>query len=547
MKTTLLVIFTFSIAFNNFGQTNLTYVEKLESTAKIWGFLKYYHPEIGKGKFNWDNELLEILPKIDEAKNKQELSNTYMEWIESLGEIKKCKKCKQTENKDFFGKNFDLSWTRDDSQFSEELIEKLSFIEKNRFSGDHHYFSSFKDIGNVKIQNELEYANFSWKNKNLRMLSLFRYWNYIEYFFPYKYLMDKDWDVILYESILNFLNPKSETDYHLAMLELIVNINDSHGYFNSNLIDDYFGQYWFPVQFQIIDNKAIVSDYFNIGLAKKNDLQIGDAVLKVDGEEIASMLLKNDKYINASNSSVKKRNARKKIFNGQNSSVTITYERNEAINTKTIQRYPFQQFKYENPIESKWKILDNNIGYINMGTLERVDVNMVMDSLSKTKAIIFDIRNYPNNTLYLISGFLNKSSKEFVKFIIPDLKYPGKFNWTKTISAGHKNINAYSGKVIILVNEITQSHAEFTTMCLQTADNVIVVGSQTSGADGNVSKLKFVGGFETWFTAIGVFYPNGKETQRIGIIPNIEVKPTQGGIKNGLDEVLERAILEASN
>ena len=43
-------------------------------------------------------------------------------------------------------------------------------------------------------------------------------------------------------------------------------------------------------------------------------------------------------------------------------------------------------------------------------------------------------------------------------------------------------------------------------------------------------------------SGIGVYYPNGDETQRVGIIPDIEVKPTIDGIKKGRDELLEKAI-----
>lgn len=43
-------------------------------------------------------------------------------------------------------------------------------------------------------------------------------------------------------------------------------------------------------------------------------------------------------------------------------------------------------------------------------------------------------------------------------------------------------------------------------------------------------------------SGIGVYYPDGIETQRIGIVPDIEIKPTIQGIKEGRDEVLEKAI-----
>ncbi len=546
MKKALLLLFTISITFHSYGQTIPVQTDKYATTAKIWGFLKYYHPEVGKGKFNWDNQLIEILPKVKKAKNQQELSKTYLEWINSLGKIEVCKKCTSKENKDYFGKNFDLAWIKDSTFFSKELIAKLEFIEKNRFQGNHYYVSSSQGIGNAKIQNEPKYPYFIWKNEQLRMVSLFRYWNYIEYFFPYKYQMDKDWDIVLKESIPNFLNPASETDYHLAMLELIVNINDSHAYFSSNIISNHFGTNWIPVKFKIIDEKAIITDFYDFDLAKENDLQIGDVILAIDGKEIKTLLTENSKYINGSNASIKLKNASGKIFNGSNYSIKIKFERSGKIQEKNIKRYPFSELNHKSHINNNWKILDNNIGYINMGVLEKDNVKMVMDSLFNTKAIIFDIRNYPRGTMYAISEYLNKSPKEFAKFTVPDLTYPGKFNWTKTISCGRKNSKAYAGKVILLVNELTQSHAEYTAMCLQTAENAIIIGSQTSGADGNVNRIKLVGGFETMFTGIGIFYPNKKETQRIGIVPDIEIKPTIDGIRNGKDEVLDRAIQVAS-
>ena len=32
--------------------------EKLFATAKVWGFLKYYHPSVAKGEFDWDSQLI---------------------------------------------------------------------------------------------------------------------------------------------------------------------------------------------------------------------------------------------------------------------------------------------------------------------------------------------------------------------------------------------------------------------------------------------------------------------------------------------------------
>lgn len=70
----------------------------------------------------------------------------------------------------------------------------------------------------------------------------------------------------------------------------------------------------------------------------------------------------------------------------------------------------------------------------------------------------------------------------------------------------------------------------------------MTIGSQTAGADGNVANIKIPGGYSTFISGVGIYYPDGTETQRVGIKIDLEVKPTIEGIKKGKDEVLEQAI-----
>jgi C-terminal processing protease CtpA/Prc len=100
----------------------------------------------------------------------------------------------------------------------------------------------------------------------------------------------------------------------------------------------------------------------------------------------------------------------------------------------------------------------------------------------------------------------------------------------------------YSGKIMILVDENSQSQAEYTAMAFRAAPGAVVVGSTTAGADGNVSQIALPGGLSTMISGLGVFYPDKKPTQRIGIVPDIEARPTIAGIRAGRDEVLETAL-----
>ena len=106
MNKTLLLIFIIISNFN-FGQ-NPTETQKLVATCKVWGFLKYYHPKVANGEFNWDKQLFEVLPKIEQAKDQNEFSQVLENWITSLGEIKKIEPIVQPKDTLYFYKNFDL-------------------------------------------------------------------------------------------------------------------------------------------------------------------------------------------------------------------------------------------------------------------------------------------------------------------------------------------------------------------------------------------------------------------------------------------------------
>src|SRR5687767_13237673 len=79
-------------------------------------------------------------------------------------------------------------------------------------------------------------------------------------------------------------------------------------------------------------------------------------------------------------------------------------------------------------------------------------------------------------------------------------------------------------------------------MGLQATGRAIVFGSQTAAADGNITNIELPGPLIATFTGLGVFYPDGRATQRIGIVPDVHVTPTIAGLSAGRDEVLEAAL-----
>ncbi len=516
---------------------------KIATFCKVWGFLKYYHPVVATGNIKWDNEFKAKYKQIDSLNTKKEINKFYSKWLSSLGNVKSCNECKNNIA-DSLKRNLDLSWLNDSMSFDKSVIKELYFIEKNRNQISKYYIQDEVD-GRTAFSKEKGYYDSIQPSTELRMLGLARYWNIINYFFSYKYLIGEDWNVVLTDMIPKFRDAKDTIEYHMAILELTARTNDSHaGTINHEGLN-YFGSKWAPFMVKIIDNKAIVTNFYNDSFAQIDDIKYGDVFLKINNIDLEEIIKEKSKHIAASNEPAKLRKLSRIILNGDSDVVEVSFERNGIIGNKTIHRYYFDQLKYiekEHKDTTVWEIIDTNVGYINMGMLKHNEEMDVILKLKNTIAIIFDLRHSANNTLRNLAFLLSDDKKPFAILTLPNLKYPGVFNYTEPILCGQSTKYYYQGKVILLFDENTQGIAELTGMGLKTAPDVTCIGSQTAGAVGNISMVTFPGGFETYISSTGVYNTDGKETQRVGLVPDIEVKPTIEAIKARRDELIEMAL-----
>jgi len=204
--------------------------------------------------------------------------------------------------------------------------------------------------------------------------------------------------------------------------------------------------------------------------------------------------------------------------------------------------YDFQVNATNDPSWTTIELEDCEVGYVNMGLLEVSEITLMRLNLWSKDAIIFDIRNYPNGTMWNMIPYLYDHPIDIASFTTPNPSYAGQFYWQDVALGYNNNNDIYEGKVILLFNEDTQSQAEYTVMGLEQHPGAIKIGSQTAAADGNVSLIDLPGNITAYFTGLGTYYPDQTPTQRVGIIPDIEMTPTIEGIRNEVDEILEFAL-----
>jgi len=543
-------------------------ITNLELLGKIWGFLKYYHPEIGKGKYNWDNELFQILPEYLNVNDTRKRDETLLRWIETYGELSECTTCKETAT-DAYQKP-DFSWV-ENGNMSAGLKEKIMEIYQNRHQGNHYYIKKAFFDGNPEFLNEQSYSA-TFPDKNLRLLALYRYWNIIHYFFPYKYLTDKNWDNVLREYIPKFINAKTALEYQLTVLQLAAETNDTHarhflgenetdimrgtGYapFRTKEIDSLRGTMYAPFRVQFIEDKLTVTGYHKPELQETTGVKIGDFITHINDKTIEYIIDSIKSYYPASNEAARMHHIAPDLLRSNNHSIQIVYNSSGTITQKELplyERSDLDMNKRSTRLAYDSIMIDKDsvfIGYITLETIKDTDIPHIKKSFMNAKGIIIDIRNYPATFVpFSLGNYFTSTRKPFAKFTTGNINNPGEFNFSRNLSllnndAGNHSEKYFQGKLVVIVNEATISQAEYTAMAFRAGNNTVIIGSQTQGADGNVSFIPLPGGLRTGISGTGVYYPDGTQTQRVGIVPDIEVRPTIKGIREGRDELLEKAI-----
>jgi hypothetical protein len=519
-------------------------VSNLATLARVWGFLKYHHPAITSGQRHWDYDLFRIMPAVLAAPDRTRGNDAILAWIDKLGPVAPCSPCVADPSGDLNGNPVldirpALDWIHDRGKLGGPLNERLESIYANR-TGKQFYVSRPQMAENPNFDHELPYPQISFPDSGYQLLALFRWWNIMEYWAPDREVAGQDWPAVLADFIPKLALAKDKTAYQLALFELIAKANDTHANLWSSLAArPPVGDCALPATFRFIGDKLVVYR----AEATDTALKPGDVVDVLDGESIQSLIDKFAMYYADSNDAARKRDLAAYITRGGCGAVPVGITRGghsvQISATRTPWKFVFAT--HDQPGDT-FRLLSPDVAYIKLSSIKHADLPDYFEKAKNTKGLIVDIRNYPSDFMPFVMGpYFATKPTSFVTFTLPDLANPGAFHFSDgpPIEPGPVH---YGGKVVILVDETSQSQSEYTTMALRAMPNSVVVGSTTAGADGNVSSVALPGELSTALSCLGIFYPDRRATQRVGIVPDVVAKPTVEGIAAGRDEVLDTAV-----
>ena len=341
-------------------------VQNLEKLCKVWGYTKYNHPAFLLGQKDWDEELLNLIPVVSEAKS-DEVNDILHEWFVGLGEIDYGTSrpgSKPIESEAVV--QADTNWILDEAYLGEALsadMQKMGPVPKIDRSKAPVKFSTGQGVPNFKMENTD--AGCSYQTEEERLLGLFRVWNAIEYYFPYLDIMDESWHDLLNEFIPKILEASDVQSFELTICEMTAHLHDVHvSLINRQTLYNAFGKYLAPVNMlRTKEGQWVVSDLFWDCL-----LQAGDVILKLDGTDIKEVEENRKKYISVPNDEKLYDPLCQYLLSSQDEEMEITVLRDRKEQTYTVKGTT--QYKYfAKTVETSHEILDGNIGLINPRTV----------------------------------------------------------------------------------------------------------------------------------------------------------------------------------
>ena len=215
------------------------------------------------------------------------------------------------------------------------------------------------------------------------------------------------------------------------------------------------------------------------------------------------------------------------------------------VNDSLINRYLGTDYRISNGM--KYRILDDNIGYIRCATFEyglgSGNLNEILAYFLTARGLIIDIRNN--------GGGMISSAEELAARFTNDDILVGYFQH-KT-GRGHNDFSAmkeqwlhpsrglrWQKPVVVLTNRGVYSAANEFVKYMKCCPNVKIVGDTTGGGAGLPFSSELPNGWSVRFSACPIYDKDGQSTE-FGIPPDVHAGLNRFVFFSGIDTIIEQA------
>ena len=514
--------------------------ENIARLIEVWGFAKYHHPVFATSKHKVDYEFFELLPKVLDADSAQ-CDEVLFQWLCGLGSypVMTYDTVSMVSDRRFDGAYLEQQYGV--ASPLTEAMKNLRYAKRKRYN---------KYIQQTRINFKLiekSYEKADTNDMGYQLLGVARFVALETWFAPNAHELEGADSLGLHCAIHRHLVEdwipavgNRQWPYYEVFNRMVTAFRDVH---SPTLISKQFGNRIVPIRARFFDTpdqgwQLVVTHQTTWG---NHTFQRGD---RIEDSTLSRFLAQ---YHRCCPQPI--RNASFCYFQTPDTIVSLRYLHDGTICQVTDSSMSCKDYAdsiinwiYYPPQPAAQRI-GKTVGYVNISATGYDNCDSVWDVVKNCPNLILDFRGYPGDyTLRdrFFGRYLLQQSMPFARLLTPNVALPGTYR-----DMPYQISNAetpYKGKIVLLVNQNTQSMAEMFVMLLQTNDNVTTIGSPTAGADGDVVEVVLPYKYKTYITGTGVLYPDGTKTQNCGVRIDIPVEQTLDGLLQDRDEILDAAL-----
>ncbi len=409
--------------------------------------------------------------------------------------------------------------------------------------------------------------NQNYPTMGARLLAGFRLWSAMRTRHVNRDLYDEDLDAVFERVIPRLEAARNEQQYAVAIGDLATALDDAEGVLRGPSVETWLGTSVAPFRVRFIEGRAIITDVVRDAASSMLALTSGTEIVAADGFPLAAWQAEHRRIGATSNEWTRTREQMRVITRGPEGSAL--FKLRDASNKERSVELP-RRAAYaallptvQRPDANAVRRLDGGIGYIDLERLSAAQLDSALQSMRGMRALVLDGRADAG-------GRNSEMVERRAELVLRQLATQPTFVRQREVQRVQSSpclvgtlrdaalkcadervqqarwmtvdtVGRYRGRVVMLIDERTQGAMERLAIALESAASVTFVGSTSAGAASPASTLELPGALSVGIPVLEIRRADGGQVQRIGITPAVEVHPTVRGIRNGQDEVIDRA------
>jgi C-terminal processing protease CtpA/Prc len=551
------------------GLTNLT------AFAKLYGYVRFFHPSDQAAKTDWEIFAIEGARKIEDAASTAELTKGLQQMFQPIAPTVRIFPSGARPQATALPAGSEIvryehngvglaSTTVPNNIYKSERRRKPAAGEAmpKPFEAELVpgvtasvplvlYADSEGTLPHAPLPDASDLYDHTPADRATRLAAVVIAWNVFQHFYPYFGVVKTDWPAQLPKALGSAATDAGTADFQKTLQRLVAALKDGHGNVMSPAVRPVSQP---PLTLDWVEGQFVVT---RVQKGKSEGVAPGDRILKIDGKPIDRAAAEARSLISgATEQWIRYRSAGDlSACNPETRKMSLEIEPFANPGTsKTVElacaspKYKDME-SYTEPRPEKIAELEPGIIYVDLDRVTEPDWTALVPRLEKAKGIIFDMRGYPGQPGIQALAHLTDTTIRSAKWNVSSAAMPDQLDSPYHESGWDVQPEKpyFSARRVFLTDGRAISYAETVMGIVEHYKLGEIVGGPTAGTNGNVNPFKLPGGYMVAWTGMKVLKHDGSQHHGIGILPTVPASRTRKGVAEGKDEILLRGLAVVSS